>query len=530
MNQERGGAGRSSSVSVEALGRSALFGALAELWRIGSRFLLTPIVLAAIGLSGYGTWTLLFSVVAYVSMAHASFGVAYTKLTAECVRTDDYERLARVLGAGVLAAAGIGLLGLAAVWFLGPPILAALNVPPELRDDARTALLVVMSVLVGRMTLGCTLEVLAGVQRIDVAHRLHVLAGVFEFAVTVPLLLRGQGLLGMAAGYALGQVAMYGLAWRSLRRVAPRIHVSPARATLAGMREIIGLGGRFQALAVLNTIMFEGVKFFLSVLIDPGATALYELANKLVSLGRALSGAIIAPLLPAFADLQAGADRIREQQLFVRASKVLALVSAAAFGFLTVLAGPLMFAWTGQEVALAVWAVQLLAPAEVLTQQTGVVSASLRARGIVRMEAAYALVATVTLALMVASLAAIAPFQGVVWARVASEVVGVGWYLRAFFGFSGMAVAHWWSAGRFGRVIAVGAAAAGCVALGRSLLPDLPISAVAERWQAVGEVFTWSVPYLALFGLGAWKIALDDEERGLLRGLLQSRLQRGADL
>src|SRR5689334_8880772 len=126
-------------VSLDNLGRSFLFGALAELWRVGSRFVVTPIILGVVGLKGYGVWTVLFSLAAYVSIANVGFGVACMKFTAECVRNREYDRLQGILGAGIAGVGAIALLGLAVAWFFGPAILVGLNTPEEMLADAHVA-------------------------------------------------------------------------------------------------------------------------------------------------------------------------------------------------------------------------------------------------------------------------------------------------------------------------------------------------------------------------------------------------------
>jgi len=512
-------------VSLENLGRSSLVGALAELWRIGSRFLLTPIVLAAIGLRGYGTWTLLFSVAAYISMANASFGVAYTKFTAECVRNGDYARLAGILGAGIAGVGAFAAVGLVAVGLLAGPILAGLHVPEEMRGDARIALVVIMAVLVARMTIGCTLEVLAGLQRVDLAHRLGIVASFVEFAVTVPLLLLGHGMIGMAAGYALGQIVSFALGWRWVKREDPAIVVTPLAATRAGLREVLAVGGRMQGLALANTFVLEGVKFLLSILIDPRATALYDLADKLINLGRALCFAVIAPLMAAFADLQAGAELARERELLVRGAKVVAVVSASAFGYLGVLAHPALLAWTGEDVALAAWALQILVVGELFTQQTGVASANLRARGLVRLEMTFAIVSTATLLVVLVPMAGIDPFAAVVWGRLVAQIVGATWYVAAFLRYVELPVRQWWTGSRFVAVIGVVGGTAGLVAVGRALAPALLLP-ISPRWNAAVEVALWSVPYAAILAVGIWRIVFDEDERARVRGLIGRKLWR----
>ncbi len=516
-----------AQVSLETLGRNAWVGAMAEVWRIGSRFLLTPIVLHAIGLRGYGTWSLVFSLTTYMSMTNASLGIAYNKFTAECVRTGAYDRLARIIGAGIATVSAASCVGLVAIWWMAPVILQMLHVPVELRGDARVALAVVMSVLVARMTIGCTLDVLAGLQRIDRAQQLNVLASVIDFAISVPLLLQGLGLRGIATGYAVGQVSAYLLAWFFVRRLDPRIVISPFSATLEGLREIVRVGGRFQLLAVVNTTVAEGIRFLLSVLVDPSATALYDLADKLVNLGRALSGAVLAPLLAAFADLQAGVDVAAERNLFVHASKAVAIVSAATFAYLSMFASSALLAWTGTPVLLAAHALQVLAPFEIVTQQTGVVSANLRARGMVRMELTYALIGAATLVVVLLIGARTEPFESVVWGRVISEVVGVAWYLRAFFRYSGMRPRNWWNDGRFSAVlVSVGLTAVG-VEVCRRIVPALPLH-LTPRWHGVVDVCLWSVPYALLVVTSTWKIALDASERVRLRVAMGRWLSRSA--
>jgi len=65
-----------AEVSVKSLGRNAAYAALAQIWRIGSRFVLTPIILSKIGLDGYGTWILLFSLCDYVSVFSTTASLA----------------------------------------------------------------------------------------------------------------------------------------------------------------------------------------------------------------------------------------------------------------------------------------------------------------------------------------------------------------------------------------------------------------------------------------------------------------------
>lgn len=507
-------------VNLRTLGRNSIVAGLAELWRIASRFILTPIIIGVLGMEGYGVWTLVFSVAAYVSMVNASFGAAYVKFTAECVRNEDYDRLSRILGSGMTGIGGVAALGLVAAYLLGEPILRGLNTPPDMVQDAHGALLIVMGCLVLRMTLGCTLEMLAGLQRIDLTYRLYILASLIEFCTSLPLLLGGHGLVGLAVGHGVGQVTIDIIAYGLVRRHAPRVRISPFSMSREGLRLVFSIGGKFQLLSFVNTVVIQGVKFLLSALIGPRWVGVYELADKLITLGKSISASVVAPLMPAFADLQAGLESLRERQLFLQGSKALAVVGTSAFAFLAAFASPALLAWTGQTVPHAAWALQVLAVGEVAMLMTGVVSANLRARGRVRLEFTCAVVGTTTLCVSVVPLASVLGFEGVIFARLLSQVVGAVWYLRAYLRFAGLAVTEYVRGTALGRVSLVVGGASCIVLVASMFVPLLGLPGLSERWRAAAEVMLWSLPYAALLGAGVWTFVFGELERDKISNAL----------
>lgn len=514
-----------AKVEFKTLARSSVVAWLAEAWRIGSRFVLTPIVLSQIGKEGYGVWTLVFSLSNYVSMVNASFGVAYVKATAECLRTGERERLERVLGSGMVAIGGVALLGLVATWLLGDLILAAINVPAEYVGQGKIALVLVMFCLVLRMSLGCALEVLGGLQRFDLASRLSILGSIVEFCVTLPLLFFGFGLVGMGIGYAVGQTVTILMAFGLVKRHAPGLRISPWLYSRAGLREVFSVGGRFQLLGLVTTTVGEGVKILLSVMFGVGWVAIYDLCDKLVNLGKSLSSSVLGPLLPAFADLQAGGETVRERELFVHASKALAIVSCSTFAFLAVLAEPILLAWTAQDVAAAALALQILVVGDVIMLQTGVVSANLRARGAVMLEFSTAVVATVVVVVAVIPLGRAFDFQGIIVARLLSQVVAGIWYLRAYFRQAGMTGREYVRGAGLARVVAGVGVAASVLVIGHLVLPPWLVG-LPPRWAAAVEIAVLGVPYAAVLGAMILKWVLAPAERELLFGIVKRKLGR----
>ena len=421
-----------ATVTIRTLGRNSAYAALTELWRIGSRIVLTPLILTRIGLDGYGVWTLLFSVCAYVSVVNTSFGLAYTKFTAEYDAKRDYRGLSQIVGTGMLLVGSLALLGLSGLWLARFPILDFLGVPAEMAPKATKALFVVGACVLMRMSLGSVFEILTGLQRMDLQYKLNILASVVEFTVSLILLETGRGLLGLALGHASGQVASTATAWWLCKRVAPEIRVSPFQATRPALRLLLGLGGRFQLLYVIGLLNSQGFKLVLSALLGPATLAIYEIANKVLTLGDAVGGAVLAPLMPAFANVHAGESRAKQRALFEHGSRILSVLSVISFGFLAVFADRVITLWTAQEYPLAAWTVRCFAAAYVLKQLTGMATASLRGQGSVRLEIGWGIVNSLVWFALVYPGYLLGGFQGMVLVAILSLVVGSIWFLDRF--------------------------------------------------------------------------------------------------
>lgn len=508
-----------TAINIKTLGRSSLTGGAAQLWRIMSRLVLTPLIFSQIGGEGYGVWTLVFSVAAYVEMTNVSLGLAYTKFTAECVRHRRYDELTHIIGSGMTIVGSVAVLGLGMAWLFGEALLEVLNVPPDMLGDALIALLIVTGMLLLRMTVGCTLEILAGLQRIDLTYRLYILASIVDFAVAVPLLLMGWGLVGLAVAHAVGQITINIAAYSMVRQRLPEVRISPRYVSRDGIRKIVSVGGRFQLLSVVNTVVMQGAKIFISWLIGVEWVGIYELADKLIKLGRTASEAVIAPLMPAFAGLQAGGEKLRERLLFIKGSKANVLLGGVSFAFLGLYASPILHLWIGKSMPAAAWTLQVLAFSEVALLLTSIVSSSLRAQGRVRLEFTWAMLSTGLFLLLLVPLGTQFGYEGLIVSRLIAQVLGALWYLRAFFRFSGISWGEYLKGTRIPLLaIILGVTGAMLLLVGTALPPLVP-PGLSPRWGAAFEVLLWSVPYLGLVAVATWKVYLDGEDREQLRVL-----------
>lgn len=513
-----------SDVTAKSLRRNSLFAGVAEGWRVLSRFILTPVIIARLGMSGYGTWTILFTVCSYVDMFNMSFGFAYNKFAAEYDRKRDYATLSSLLSAGIIVVGAISALALSGLWIWRTPILVFLKVPTEFLADSATALVLVSVCLLLRMSFGNVFYVLSGLQRLDLQHKLSIFASIIEFGVSVVLLEMGKGLLALAYGHCAGQFLSTGLAWAFCKRLRPELRISPFCVTRSSCRMVLSLGMRFQGLSGLAMLFVQGVKVVISNRCGIGMVATYELAEKLLSLSRALSGALIDPLMPAFSNLHAGADRERAHALFVHSSKLVAMTGMAALVGLFVFADPIIVAWTGRSEPLAGWTIRVMAFSHFVWVMTGPGSAVLRGKGSLKLELSNALLRTLFIAVLIIPGVMARRYDWIVLAIVVSRIASSAWFLVRFTQQSEHGF-WWYFRDIVGRAMGIGILV-GLIGFGVAAIPIGWIPASSERWRAAAQVVTLGSPFGLLTGALLWFALFTKPEREYLAQRLLPRRKR----
>jgi O-antigen/teichoic acid export membrane protein len=519
-----------SAVSVGTLARSSAYVNAAQLWQMASRLVLTPVVIATLGLEGYGAWTLVFSLCSYALALDAGAGWVYAKLTAELDERGDYVLLSEVVSSELVLVGSAAALGLGVLWLTHTWVLPIFGVPQHLFQETERALLVLSVAVVFEATAGCVLGVLAGLQRMDLQYRFIIFGSVAEFATVLPLLLAGLGMAALPLGLLAGEAVSIGAGWFQCRRLRPALRLSPFRASSVGVKQVVQLGIRFQSLSLAGTTLREGIRLLISSLYGTAALGIFHLADRLLSVARTPGLAVISPLMPAFANLGSGRHARRWRRLFLHASKVVGVAAALPLLFAAVFAGPILFAWTGQHFPDAAWTARVLAPVEFATLVTGVVGARLRAAGTVRLELTSGLVGSVLALLGLAGAYPLAGYAGSVVAVACGRCVGALWFLERF--------ASSWKLDRWDYVRTTVLApvllfAPVCLLFG-TVASGLPIlnSNDAGRWAVLGTLALLAGGYALACAPLAWFLGLSAAERALFVRLIRRtrRLASGSPL
>ena len=508
-----------SSVSFAALTRNWSWSGIGSIWQLGSRFILTPLILSKIDIEGYGVWVLLFSLSTTVDVLGSSFGQAYIKLAADRQAGQDPDVLAEEIGAGMGLLGGLSVLGLGTLWLLRGWILPWLSVPEPLLEPAGVALLMICFTVCMHMSIGCVREVLVGLQRTDLSTQSKLVSSTVHFVLAWILLERGWGLAGLGISFAIGEVAATVYAWVWCRKVMPELVLSPLRATRAGLRRVLGLGARFQGLYMLTQFTTQGFRMLLSAWLGPAALGVFGLAERVLMLGELGARTIQGPMMAAFASLHASGESARARFLYVSGSRLLFLTSLISFGFLAVFADRIIDTWTGQAFEVAAWTVRALAIAYVAKTLSAMGTADLRARGVFDLEYQYTLLNVGARVGLVLPLAWLFAYEGFVLSGAIALTVSSVWFFLRFQSRAG--VPQWASIWE----IAVQPLCAVLPVLIASALLAQHMSAdevLAGRWLELARLLAWGVGVGSASLVVTWLFVLDTQERRELTRRVQS--------
>lgn len=489
-----------------------------------SRVFVPPITLMYVSLDEYGVWACCIVLISYLGMS--AFGVSnvYIREVAGYAARGELERIDQLVSTGIIVVLGVGALLLTALWFLLPVVVDLFRIAPELHQTAFVLFFGTVAVLVLDLSLGAFAYVLQGLQRMAEERLVWVVTVLLETVLMIAFLWLGFGVYGLLYAFAIRYVVATILYARSCYRALPGLSIRLAHFDRAAVHLFWHYGGIVQLSGLLGIFLRSIERVLAGIFIGVGATALYDIGEKLPMMGSMVASAMNGAFLPATTHLHETSRRRELIALYLKGSRYMNMLIGTMMGFLAAFAAPIIAVWIGPDERYA-GAAAILAiftyPYQI-NVLTGPGSAIFRGvREPVR-ELLYPLVQLALVALLVALGWLLAgPTIAMINVTVASAmVVSALVYLAATNRYLGVAEgAYWWKVHLPGLVpygfgFALAALAAPWLHSGLSRWEGLAVLAVA------GVVYSAVVPAVLYRGF------CDAGERAYLREQAQRTLVR----
>lgn len=477
-------------------------------------FFLTPLIVSALGVEGFGLWTLVFATVGLVGLLDVGLQTTTVKFVGEYKGRGDVDTRNRILSTiaalyGVVALGALALIGLLALSF------SRLFGIPE--DQQPTALLLVW-ILGARVTfLGLPLSlfraILFGEQRIVPLNLIQGATTLAYGTVAWALLALGGDLVALAWVNLAAMVVEHALYAAYALRTVPGLRIAPSLVEPGLLARTLGFSGYQVVVNAAVLVRLRSDLFMIKLFLPLSAVGVYAVALKMAEqLSYALKRGVNV-LAPVAAELGGAQDREALGRLFLSGTQYAFALALALWVLCVALGTEAIVAWVGPDFASSGPILVILAGAMVLATVEGVAASVLAMTGHHRATSRAALASAVVN--IVVSLLLIRPY-GIVGVAIGTLVAGLTIDLvlvpRLAFRAYGIRPMD------FVRRVLV---PAGLSAVAQ--LAALGLIEVAWAPRTLPQIGVASLASLLVFASCFWRLGIPSEDRAALRRHLSTR-------
>ena len=319
--------------------------------QVGARFVTVPIIIQHLGLEGYGIWSVLMSIAAYMSLGGAGVKSAFQKYAAEATGSGDFERASKLITTGTAAVLLISTIALVPVALFSHNLASAAGVPPSLLGPASQAILLLAFMSVA-MNVGQSYQaILMGAHRIDLQKKLAIASMILQSTATIIALHLGFGLLAMSAIFGCVEIGNSLCCLILSRRIIPAIEIAPRHLSRSVVRELAKFGGSYQLVSVLEALYSAILPVAVLKFYGASAAGVIALASRVVAAALLPQGALLQPVLSGGSFVYASATPERMRLFALKSFKATWALSFVPLAFVGCFGSMMVMAWTGQSAA-----------------------------------------------------------------------------------------------------------------------------------------------------------------------------------
>jgi O-antigen/teichoic acid export membrane protein len=343
-----------------SIGKNTVFGVVSRVTQLGTRLITIPIVIAHLGLDGYGIWSIVMTTAAYMRFGSIGIKSAFQKYVAEAVAKDEYEVTNGLLSTGCAFMLILSAVGLLPVAMFSQRLAKFSGVPsPFLASSSKAILVLALIMMVSNI--GAVYEaIVMGGHRIDLARKFTTFFCVAEAVAIVCLLHYGYGLFAMACVMAASEIGFITCCYFASKKVVPRIRVAASLVTSRAIRELTRFAGSYQLRSVLEVLYLAIIPITILRSFGAQSAGVYALSSRLLSTATTATDAFLLPILTGGTAVYTSGSVVEMRALIVKSFKVTLSLGLLPLAFMSVFGTTLIYAWTGQadpSMRAALWLV-----------------------------------------------------------------------------------------------------------------------------------------------------------------------------
>ena len=414
---------------AQTISRNSLFTIVYNVWYLGTRLVLTPLILSYITIEEYGLWAYCFVVLSYLALTAFGFNNTYIRYAADYRSRGENDKINELLSTGIFSMVGLGLILFLLFLFVLPVLIPVLGIDPELTHTAHGLFVGTAAIFVLNFSLAGYQCILEGEQRIALVRKIHLFASVVELALLLLFFYLGMGVFSLLYAYGVRFGLIIGLSFIFAHKVFPFLSVRLRHLRMEALKRFADFGGKMSLLGLLSLFINSADRIFITRILHLESAGLYEIGRKLPNIGMMLPSAVAGTLMPAASHLEGSQQHDRLRGIYLRSTRYIMLLSGLPYAFLIFFAPQIIEVWVGPGYDGPAHVMQILALGTLVNLFTGSGTACVRGMGLPGYEMQYMAISAVMLLGLTPFFIHLAGIQGAAWAYTLAQSTGSLYFL-----------------------------------------------------------------------------------------------------
>jgi O-antigen/teichoic acid export membrane protein len=333
---------------AQSMSKGTIFGVLANLVRYGTRLVLIPIIIAHLGLGGYGIWATLLVIAGYLRFGSSGIKGTFQKYVAEAMGKGEFERANQLVTTGTIIFIGISAAVLIPAAIFSRFVGRVAGIPPQYLHASATAITVMAIAYLISNGLAVFESAVLGAHRVDLMQYFTMIFMVFDLVFCVVALHFGYGLAALALGMAISEVGYAVCGFLMARRVVPQISLRLKYYTTEVLGELVRFSGSYQLLNIMELFYVGIVPIVLLRELGANAAGVFAVCDRLTRFMTMGMESSFVPLLSGSTTIFAGESSARMRAFLSKVFKLCLIVTILPLSFAVVFGPAAVLAWTGQ--------------------------------------------------------------------------------------------------------------------------------------------------------------------------------------
>jgi len=294
---------------------------------VGVAFFLSPFIVHHLGNIAYGVWTLVVSMISFMSLLDLGLRGAVTRFVARDHAQGNHLESSRAVSAAFWLRMWISLLIITASLILSVLSTIIFRIPAELHLSARYAIILTGTSLALTLSFGVFSAVLVALHRFALVSCVTVLQTLLRAGGVVWLLKSGHGLLGLAIWEFIVTLLVNAALTVLCFRIYPQLRISLRRPDAAILRRFVSYSSYVFIIHCAIQLIYYTDNLVVGGFISVGAVTFYAIGGSLLEYLRQIVSSVTTIFMPLASNFEARGEKDQLRRLLVQGTTVSVLIA-----------------------------------------------------------------------------------------------------------------------------------------------------------------------------------------------------------